>query len=62
MKVKQIVAVIDTYNLYKTKISNDKTRLFWEQISNGESDKTLQLRKQIKADEESLGKYLDEEV
>lgn len=62
MKVKQIVDVIDKYSLYKTKISNDKNRLFWEQLSNGETDKTVQLRKQIKDDEQALGKFLDEEV
>lgn len=62
MKVKQITNIIDTYSLYKTKISNDKNRLFWEQLSNGETDKTVKLRKQIKADEQALGKFMDEEV
>lgn len=62
MKVKQITNIIDTYSMYKTKINADKNRLFWEQLNNGETDKTVKLRKQIKQDEESLGKYLNEEV
>ena len=62
MLVKQIINIIDTYSLYKAKISNDKNRLFWEEISNGETEKTVKLRKQIKQDEQALGKYLNEEV
>ena len=62
MKVKQITNIIDTYQFYKTKINADKNRLFWEEISNGETEKTAKLRKQIKADEDALGKFMDEEV
>ena len=62
MKVKQIANIIDTYTFYKAKIHADKDRLRWELMSTGETEKTVKLRKQIKADEESLGKYLDEEV
>lgn len=62
MKVSQITNIIDTYSFYKLKIHNDKDRLRWELMSTGETEKTVKLRKQIKQDEESLGKYLDEEV
>ena len=62
MKVSQITNIIDTYQLYKTKINADKNRLFWEELNNGETDKTEKLRKQIKQDEQALGKFMDEEV
>lgn len=62
MKVRQIVNVIDTYTFYKLKIHADKDRLRWKLMSTGETEKTDRLQKQIKADEESLGKFLDEEV
>lgn len=62
MKVSQITNIIDTYSLFKTKINADKDRLQWELMSTGETEKTVKLRKQIKQDEESLGKYLNEEV
>ena len=62
MKVSTITTVIDKYLFYKTKIHADKDRLQWELMSSGETEKTVKLRKQIKQDEESLGKFLDEEV
>ena len=62
MKVSTITNIIDRYTFYKTKIRNDKDRLQWELMSSGETEKTVKLRKQIKQDEESLGKYLDSEV
>ena len=62
MKVKQIANIIDTYTFYKHKIHADKDRLRWELMSTGETEKTERLKKQIAKDEESLGKFLDEEV
>ena len=62
MKVSQITNIIDTYGFYKAKIHADKERLQWELMSTGESEKTERLKKQIKQDKESLGKYLDEEI
>ena len=62
MKVSVITNIIDRYTFYKVKIGNDKDRLQWELMSTGETDKTDKLRKQIKQDEENLGKFLDEEV
>ena len=62
MKVQQIVNVIDTYSLYKAKLHRDKSALQWELMSTGETDKTLKLRRQIKADEFSLEEYLKEDV
>lgn len=62
MKVRQITNIFDKYTFYKTKIHADKDRLQWELMSTGETEKTVKLRKQIKQDEESLGKYLDSEV
>lgn len=62
MKVGQITQIIDTYRFYKTKIHQEKSALQWELLSTGETEKSEQLQKQIKADEDSLGKFLDEEV
>ena len=62
MKVRQITDIFDKYMLYKVKISNDKEKLRWELMSTGETEKTQKLQKQIKQDEESLGRFLDEEV
>ena len=62
MKVSTITNIIDKYTFYKAKIRNDKDRLQWELMSSGETEKTVKLRKQIKQDEESLGKYLDSEI
>lgn len=62
MKVSAITNIIDKYLFYKTKIHADKDRLQWELMSSGETEKTVKLRKQIKADEQALGKFLNEEV
>lgn len=62
MKVSVITNIIDKYTFYKTKIHAEKNHLQWELMSSGETEKTDKLRKQIKQDEESLGKYLDSEV
>ena len=62
MKVSQIVSAIDIAHRYRAKISNCKNALQWELMQSGETQKAEYLRKDIKENEEALGKFLDEEI
>ena len=62
MKVSQIVSVVDIAHRYKARISNCKNALQWELMQSGETQKAEWLRKEIKDNEEALGKFLDEEI
>lgn len=62
MKVKQIIAAVDITNRYRQRIKACKNELDWELMSSGETEKAEILRKEIKEQEESLGKFLDCEV
>ena len=62
MKVSKIVNIMNEYKFMFNKIQRDKTALNWELMNTGETDKTIKLRRQIERDEETLGKFLDEEV
>lgn len=61
---RQINNSVNTYQLYQAKLRKDtdelKRELFYK--GNEETEKVKQLRKQIKADSESLSKFLDCEV
>ena len=62
MKVSQIISAVDITNRYRQRIKACKNELNWELMSTGESEKADWLRKEIKEQEESLGKFLDCEV
>ena len=62
MKVSQIVSAVDIAHRYRAKISNCKNALQWELMKSGETQKAEFLRKEIKENEDALGKFLDCEV
>ena len=62
MKVSKIVNIMNEYKFIFNKIQRDKTALNWELMNTGETEKTIKLRKQIERDEETLGRFLDEEI
>lgn len=59
MKVSQIVSAVDIAHRYRAKINNCKNALQWELMQSGETQKAEWLRKEIKENEEALGKHLD---
>ena len=62
MKVSQIIAVVDITDRYRKRIKAIKNELRWELTSCGETERAQWLRQEIKENEESLGKFLNEEV
>lgn len=62
MKVSQIISAVDITQRYRAKISNCQNALQWELMQSGETQKAEWLRKEIKENEDALGKFLDEEV
>ena len=62
MKVLQIVAPIEKYFIYKSRIEKYREALRWELIGTGESEKTEYYRKQIAVYEDNIGKLLDMEI
>lgn len=62
MKVSQIISVVDIANRYRQKINICKNELKWELISCGETQRAEWLRKEIKENEDCLGKFLNEVI
>ena len=61
---RQIANSINTYQIYQQKLRQDTDKLKRELFYNGqqETEKVKKLRKQFKADSESLSKFLDEVI